>query len=247
MTRMTVALNLAEKGHAVFPCAPNKTPLIERGFKAATTDQKLIQRWWRRHPDAMIGVPTGARFVVIDADLQHPGAVYWYARANLPITRMHVTRSGGRHLLFRADDMVGCSAGKLWPHIDTRGRGGYIIWWPAEGFEVMHDSVLAEVPDWIITKLNPPEPYPSSTSPPPITAKSARRKIEGIVGTIAAAQEGQRNSLLHWGACRLAELVGQSILARADAVALAIEAARQAGLPYAEANRTIRSAFRGQQ
>jgi hypothetical protein len=245
--RIGKALGLAEKGLAVFPCdRETKAPLIAGGFKNATTDLGIIETWWDRYPDALIGVPTGERFVVIDADLQHPDAQQWYARANLPLTRNHLTRSGGRHLLFRADDRIRCTASKVGPHIDTRGKGGYIIWWPAEGLDVRHRAAIAIIPEWIIRKLNPsPEPAFAPAFHHPISMRSARSKVQGIVGAVAAAREGERNSLLHWGACRLAELVNQSILGRDHAFALAIEAARQAGLPHREALLTIRSAFRG--
>jgi Bifunctional DNA primase/polymerase, N-terminal len=243
--KMAAALRLAEKGHAVFPCSrETKAPLIAGGFKNATTDATTIKHWWFQHPDTMIGVATGAKFVVVDADPQHPEAVQWYGRANLPLTRTHTTRSGGRHLLFQADDRVGCSVGKIWRHIDTRGKGGYIIWWPAEGLDVMHEKTLATVPDWIIKRLTPPAPiYP--TPQRSLTAETAVPKIEGIVRAIASAQDGERNNLLNWGAYRLAELVSQSVLSPDAAASLAIEAARQTGLPYAEACRTVRSAFRG--
>jgi hypothetical protein len=244
--KVEAALRLASRGHAIFPCSKEtKAPLIAGGFKNASTNPVVIRDWWRRHPDALIGVPTG-KFVVVDVDLQHAEAVQWYSRANLPVTRTHITRSGGRHLLFRGDDRVGCTVARIWPHVDTRGRGGYLCWWPAEGLEVQHGEVLAEAPEWIVNKLKPPEPvYPVSERERPLGAESARSKIEGIVGAVAAAHEGERNSLTYWGACRLAELVKQSILSHGDAVALAIEAARQAGLPHPEARRTVQSAFRG--
>jgi hypothetical protein len=239
---MSVALRLADHGVAVFPCNGKKVPLIDGGFKNASTDPALIKEWFSR-PDTLIGVPTGERFVVIDCDLQHPEAQQWYARANLPLTRNHTTRSGGRHLLFRPDDRVGCSAGKIWRGIDTRGKGGYIIWWPAEGLEVLHKNVVAEIPEWIIRRLNPPEPVfvPSAR---PLTVPMIARKVEGIVGTIATAREGERNSVLHWGACRLAELVQQSCLTAGDAFALAVEAGRKAGLPHVEASRTVKRVLR---
>ena len=95
--KMTTALRLASRGHSVFPCIPEtKAPLIAGGFKNATTDAKIIKNWWHQRQDALIGVPTGHKFVVIDADLQHSEAVQWYGRANLPLTRTHATRSGGR-------------------------------------------------------------------------------------------------------------------------------------------------------
>ena len=119
-----------------------------------------------------------------------------------------------------------------------------MIWWPAAIADSHHSAPLADVPEWMIAGLTPPKP--PAPAQRPVTTESALNKIEGIVGAIAAAREGERNSLVFWGACRLAELVRQSVLAQRDAVALAIEAAKQAGLPQSEAQRTVTSAFRGQ-
>ena len=68
------ALRLAQKGNAVFPCDNDKKPFTAHGFKDASTDPDLIRRWWARWPDALIGVPTGIKFCVVDVDLQHPEA-----------------------------------------------------------------------------------------------------------------------------------------------------------------------------
>src|SRR5262249_33431501 len=106
------ALALAAKGVLVFPCRSDKRPLVEHGFKDASHDPATIREWWRRWPNALIGVPAGHRFVVIDVDLQHREAQDWYARANLPNTRTHVTRSGGRHFLFKPNDLVKCTTSK---------------------------------------------------------------------------------------------------------------------------------------
>jgi hypothetical protein len=84
---ITHAQNLAAQGHAVFPCRQDKAPLTPRGFKDASTDADTIAKWWTTWPDALIGVPTGDKFVVVDCDLQHIEAQYWYAHANIPATR----------------------------------------------------------------------------------------------------------------------------------------------------------------
>jgi hypothetical protein len=253
MSTVYEALRLARRGISVFPCKnlpghdDDKKPLTDHGFKDASADPAQVREWWRKNPDALVGVPTGDKFVVVDCDLQHPEAQHWYAQANIPLTRAHVTRSGGRHLLFKPDDRFGTiSQGKLWPHIDTRGKLGYIIWWPAEGHEVLHGGVFAEVPEWILKRLEA-KPEPEYVPPSgPLTVKSAHRKVEGIVGTIATAKQGERNAILFWGANRLREAAEQSIISISDAIALAIEAGRQAGLPHFEASRTVQSAFRTQ-
>jgi Bifunctional DNA primase/polymerase, N-terminal len=238
---ITDALDLAKR-LPVFPCDNDKRPFTAHGFKDASNDPDLIRKWWTRWPNALIGVPTGIKFCVVDVDLQHPEAQEWYGKANLPVTRTHVTRSGGRHLLFRPHDEFRCSAGKIWKHVDTRGLGGYIIWWPAEKLEVLHAGTFAEVQGWIIAKLNPPPPPASST--PPLTGDRAPHKLAGIIRTIAGASVGERNHVTFWGACRLAEMVAENTISQAEAINLAIEAAARAGLPNHEARRSAASAFK---
>jgi hypothetical protein len=85
----TEALRRAHRGIQVFPCDPKtKRPLVATGFKAATTDPDIIHSWWCDTPAAVIGVPTGERFVVIDVDLQHEDAQAWLEdnRHRLPLT-----------------------------------------------------------------------------------------------------------------------------------------------------------------
>jgi Bifunctional DNA primase/polymerase, N-terminal len=240
----------------VFPCINaagtenDKKPLPAHGFKDATTDPDLVRQWWTRWPNALIGIPTGDKFVVLDIDCaKHGEAAQWYGRANLPRTRTHVTRSGGQHLLFQPNDAVRCTTSKLCRGVDTRGRGGYVIWWPACGLEVLHGEALEPVPDWIIKALEPPITTMQRRVRKVRTSTQARRLIEGIIRTIARAREGERNRLAFWGGCRFAEMVSQSIISRDDAIDIATEAAIRAGLPYREARRTAESAlenhFRG--
>jgi hypothetical protein len=251
-TLLAAALDLAQQGYAVFPCVnrpmdPNvdKTPLTQHGFRDATRDINRIARWWRRWPDALIGVPAGIKFVALDLDLQHADAQQWYERnrPRLPLTRMHVTRSGGRHLLFAPTAHVGCTTSKLGHHIDTRGLGGYLIWWPACGLDVLHGGVLAPVPMWI-TELMHVAPPALPVRPIRLSPEHAQVKLAGILRTIARAHQGERNTVTFRGACRLAEMVAGGMLSQADAVALAIEAASRTGLPNSEARRTAQSALR---
>jgi hypothetical protein len=74
---LDVALAFAARGCRVFPCIPRgtgrKRPLTPNGFHDASIDPAVIAGWWRRWPDALIGVSTGAAsgFIVLDVDVKH--------------------------------------------------------------------------------------------------------------------------------------------------------------------------------
>ena len=71
MTLLEAALDYAGHGRPVFPVRSNdKRPLTNNGFKDATTDAETIHAWWGEHPNANVGVPTGAEsgFIVLDVD-----------------------------------------------------------------------------------------------------------------------------------------------------------------------------------
>jgi Bifunctional DNA primase/polymerase, N-terminal/AAA domain/Primase C terminal 2 (PriCT-2) len=158
------ALALASKGFKVFPCKPDKSPYLSNGFKGASTDEGKIRRWWEVWPDALVGVPTGQGLSVLDIDLK--GATVEERLAQLPQalpqTRMHVTRSGGRHYVFSdATGALRTRAGLL-PGIDTRGKGGYVVWW-SDG---PPNGDVAPLPKWLV-KL---APVPKPESPAPVVS-----------------------------------------------------------------------------
>ena len=67
---IAVALAFAEAGTPIYPCAPNKRPLIVGGYKAATTDAATITAWFNRWPFALVAIPTGpaSGLWVLDVD-----------------------------------------------------------------------------------------------------------------------------------------------------------------------------------
>jgi Bifunctional DNA primase/polymerase, N-terminal len=239
MNNLARAMNLARQGLPVFPCrADNKAPLTTNGFLDARTNSDIVQGWFTKWPDALIGVPTGIKFGVLDLDLQHVESQRWYDvnRPRLPLTRAHCTRSGGRHLLFKPHDRLTCSAGKLARGVDTRGRGGYIIWWPAHGFDVLHGGILCPLPAWIVEDLHPREqPKIKSGMPFHNTACGLRALCRSVLN----AGEGERNNVLFWASCRAHEEGGGDF-----AQAMLLEAGTRAGLSKTEAERTIRSGFK---
>jgi hypothetical protein len=160
---LAAAIELAKRGMPVFPCARTKRPLTPHGHIDATIEVKLIKRWWRQWPFAMVGVPTGRRsgLLVIDVD---PNGRSWLAtnEYRLDAKRVHRTKRG-YHLLYRvASDVIGNSVGKIAAGVDVRGEGGYIIWWPAEGEHVEGGlDAIGEVPAWLRDQLDASETKPS--------------------------------------------------------------------------------------
>jgi hypothetical protein len=252
------ALKLATIGEIpCFPCRPDKKPCCEHGFKDATKDPEQLQQLWQRYPGTLVGVPTGepSGVFVIDIDsVKHTEADEWLERHSpyLPRTRLHRTQSGGLHLLFQHQPGLKNSTSKLALGVDTRGEGGYIIWWP---FHLNPETAdhrllpLAPVPQWIVEALKPPEriiPFPTPR-PPSGNVHGAMARVEGIVATVALAHQGVRNSITFWGACKIRDMIADRELDITDgqhAVEALAEAASRTGLSSWEIQRTIFSAAR---
>ena len=135
---LAAALRMAAKGTPVFPCrASSKKPLIAGGFKMATTEEAQIYSWWKKWPDAAIGLPTGTVTGLFVVDLDVKGGVNGKASLqNLETQHEQLrqtfrvrTPSGGEHLYFKMPDGVdiGCSIGKVGDGIDIKANGGYVI------------------------------------------------------------------------------------------------------------------------
>jgi hypothetical protein len=174
-------LALARKGIKVFPCRQDKSPYTSNGFNAGTTDADKIRRWWDVWPDALVGVPTGQGLSVLDVDLK--GATVEERLAELPQglppTRMHVTRSGGRHYVFSDPKGRLRTRAGLLPGIDTRGKGGYVVWWS----DSPPNGDVLPIPPWLL-KLAP-TPKPVKKDAPVVSATIAalgwpvvRKRIE---------------------------------------------------------------------
>jgi hypothetical protein len=239
---LTAALKLAANGLPVFPCASNKAPCTPNAFYDASTDPAIVEELWHDHPGGLIGVPTGKLIGLdlLDLDFgRHQEARNWWRenRQRIPRTRVHRPRSGGLHLLFQHDDLVHCTAGKIRLGVDTRGNGGYVIWWPAADQPVLSAAPPAPWPDSLLAEFRS-KSQPRSRSLVPVPDN---RFLAKLVQIVAGAREGERNCLTFWCACRAGEMVAAGALNASTAVAVITEAATRSGLPRAEAERTAKS------
>jgi hypothetical protein len=252
---LTAALSIGRQGYAVFPCKPDKTPVTPHGFKDAARDPAAIKELWHRYPAVLVGVATGevSGISVLDIDRKHAEAWTWWEfhQDELLPARMHRTRSGGLHLIYRHRPGLRCSAGLINRGVDVRADGGYVIWWPAAGLEVIADPGIKPWPEWLPTEP-PPPPAPSishrALAARPGDLRPLLNRTLAIIGKVLDAREGERNRILYWATCPARDMIADDELDRAAALKM-LEALRDAaaevGLSPPEINRTITSAMRG--
>ncbi|GBF27679.1 hypothetical protein MnTg02_02738 [bacterium MnTg02] len=154
-----------------------------------------------------------------------------------PPTCEVATPSGGRHLYYRYHPTIAKnSVGKLGKGIDIRSTGGYVVAPPSviDGKPyrwVRTPEFIRRPPMWLIVALTPtPEP------PRPRISGFNDKAQDGVLDCIAKASEGQRNSILYWGACRHAEYDWPM-----DGL---LPAALKCGLTKSEAEKTIQSGLK---
>ncbi len=152
---MTIALVYASRGWAILPTSKkNKTPLISGGSRSATTNPTLIRQWWRKHPNANIGLATGkiSGFWVVDIDIKGGKdglkAIMDEFGDNILSENQLIARtaSGGYHIFFKCpDDFEIHNKQGVLSGVDIRGDGGYVIAAP---------SSMCINGDWVEYKWN---------------------------------------------------------------------------------------------
>lgn len=240
MSAPQYALDLAQSGFPVFPCGPDKKPWCKGGFYAASTDPVVVKDLWRGKPNALVSMPCGAAsgIDVLDIDPKNDGMNWWKLhRYGIPDTRIHRTRSGGLHILFQADPRMRNSQSIIGAGVDTRGEGGYIVWWPGHGCEVISTAPIVPWPAWLLKtylqRSAPPltarrtiQPRRPSSS---ISTEAARAIVDRQISRVRHASAGQRHYKLRAAACTVGGLLDLAQISEGDAIAQLVNAAIDAG------------------
>lgn len=162
------ALDYLGRGWSVIPIAAGrKHPLVRwEDHQHRRADADEVGRWYRRWPDAGIGIVTGmiSGLVVLDIDPRHGGddSLEDLERrfAPLPHTIEALTGGGGRHVYFAHPGGTIRNRVGLAPGIDLRGDGGMVVAPPSlhpsgrrYAWEISHhpdDTPLAPLPRWLL-------------------------------------------------------------------------------------------------
>lgn len=240
------ALDLAASGFPVFPCNAEKRPIIKHGFLDATTDPAIIRKIFTRAAK-LIGVPTGpaSGIDVLDFDYKH-GAKAWEDENShrLPETRIHQTKSGGRHHLYRCNPAVRNSESRIGPGVDVRGSGGYIIIPPSTGYSIISDAPLAPWPEWMLVPglalPAPPKVRPVSSAGP--YTPTSNKRLEGyrksLLENVSKAGEGQKHLQLRSAARALGGIQAEAGFSDAEAIEWLMDALPDTVVDWANAKKT---------
>jgi hypothetical protein len=267
-SRAEAAHRYADAGWPVFPCRPGgKEPLIPsahrsgdpqcrgecgrlgHGLYDASTDHRLIDRWWSATSDANVAIATGAPgpdVVDVDRKGEASGFPAWRSlrAAGLVADPQAIIATPGRgiHAYFAGSQQ---GNGRLpgW-HLDFRAKGGYVVAPPStvDGRPyavVSHQASVAAV-DWQAIR-NHLDPQP--------TLRAGRHRsacqdgtLERLAGWLARRGPGDRNFATFYAAKQLA-LAGQlDAAAKNELLAAALRAGLRGG--EREARAAIASAER---
>jgi hypothetical protein len=232
---------------------PGKHPRLRHGLTDASTDERQLEIWWTRWPDAGIGLRTGVAMDVADID----STAGWHGLRQLlggamPVGPQVRTGGGGWHLWFQTTGYG--NRVRLIPGVDWRGSGGYVVAPPsrhASGGDyrwlIKPNKELPRAPRSLRSLLAGPvaavRPADRIVRLDRIVQpdRYAAAALEAETERVARAPVGTRNDTLNRAAFALGRLVSAGLL---DAWIVRTElerAARYAGLGSAESRRTIRS------
>lgn len=247
------ALGYAELDWAVLPL-DGKLPRTAHGHHDASTDPRQVARWWRHWPTANIGVVVPDGVLVLDVDPRNGGDVA--ALGDLPATRTCLSGrgDGGLHKYFIRPPGA-LTRTRLPVGIDVK-VSGYVVappsLHPATGQPyrwVDPEHPISPLPEHLRDLLTAPGTTLRASlshdrgSGGVNTRGNVKSALVGLVATVLTAEPGNRNSALHWAACRLAEHVRDGRIGEGAARVLMSRAGEQAGLDADEVRMTVASAF----
>ena len=242
----TSALAYAAMGWPVFPVGEDKQPLTAHGFKAASRESRLIYEWWRRHPDAGIGLAIPEGLLVLDVDPRNGGV----RPEGLPDTKESATRSGGQHLYFSVPPDL-AFRGQLQQGVDVKAPGkGYVILPPTPGYTWTRRGPAVDLPGDVLKSLARVPVFRGRETdgrthflPWEDSTRYGAVALANQVETVMAAGEGARNLTLYKATCAISRLIAGGELREEPALKTLFDAAVKAGLGDHEVLQTMESAY----
>jgi len=175
-----------------------KHPRVKHGLNDATTEIKKIQAWWKKWPNANIGLITGQSSgkIVIDIDPKNGGFESLQSMKEQYGSLFGTSvKSGGQGLHFYFDNPSANNVSNkvnVLPGVDVRGNGGYIIAPPSKHmsghfYEWLEEAIDSNpIPDWLLNLIvHIPHKSPAKTENSDHIGPGSRNMfLASIAGTL---------------------------------------------------------------
>jgi hypothetical protein len=241
----------------VATCDVGKHPRISDPARSASTDPATLKDWWRRWPDANVGIATGAgsNAVVLDVDPDRGGeaTLQRLQREHGPLPRTPEDKTGtGFHLWFRHPGpgcVVPSRTDGLGPGLDVRGDRGLVVAPPSlhqsgclyewKGRLGIDQIKMPPLPEWVREAVSEPAVRAIETtesrdsrSHPPCSAVSVVSAISvaSAIKTTLPRGERERNNCI-WLLARALRAVPELAGAELPALRPVVKQWHEAALP----------------
>jgi hypothetical protein len=242
--------------HGVACDRPAKHPLVRRGINDASTSPAQLERWWRRWPQANLGLATGIVFDALDVDGPAGlAALRQLARpAGLRLPGPLVATGGGGWHHWFTPTGLGNRPPRGLTHVDWRGLGGCVLAPPSRHISGgtyrwlvdLNAAPLPELPVALRALLDPDPPTPGRPAdpgrPPALGHPYGRRVLAAELAALGRATPGHRNRTLNRCAFKVYRYVAGGLLDDQEVTLAFTTAALAIGLGAAEIGRTLASA-----
>ena len=266
-TILTVAKGYTKRGWRVFPLDGKRPYAGTHGLTDASGDGAQIVAWWQQHPEANVGVRTGAApdgsgiwVLDLDSGTEAEARVDAVAAGREYRNTLTVrTGGGGLHLLYQYGPELTAyltASGLTLPTrngidgkgLDVRSDGGYIVAVPSVHpdtgacYDWANKAALAVAPEWLVRMVAKPIEQRRAAPPPPRVEGGGfgAAVLRTAVGKVAASTVGERHDTLLAQARTVGGYIVSAGISLVEAEAALVEAGEGCGKPSGEVRRTVR-------
>ena len=113
----------------------------------------------------------------------------------------------------------------------THGQGGYVIWPPSDGYEVVHEGEVARLPSWIVRRLMMAPRRPRRAE----YVSVGQQRLEALANFVVHSRRGEPAARALWAASQAREVVEAGKVGEQEARATIARAAMAAGVDERDA------------
>ncbi len=174
-----------------------KHPLLADWPRRATSDPTTIAAWWRKWPQANVGVALGGGHVVLDVDPRNGGddGLADLERRYGPLPATPIALTGGRGVHYHFAAPPGTPTVTLAPGLELKATGAQVVlppsrsaagWYRWDAAAHVADLPLAPLPDWLLalTRPVPRRPGQSRELPPTIREGARNTWLTSLAGSL---------------------------------------------------------------